>query len=142
MKLDKKKALAARVLGVGKERIIFLEPRLNEIKEAITKDDIRSLREDGAIIIKEIKGKRMRQKKRITRKSPGNIKQNARNSKREYMIITRKLRKHISELKNKNLLPKENILDLRKKIKNRYFRSKAQLKEYLKAESVAKAGKK
>jgi large subunit ribosomal protein L19e len=130
MKLDKKKALAARVLNVGRGRIIFVEPRLNEIKEAITKDDIRSLRADGAIIIREIKGRKSKQKKKI-RRSPGNIKQNAKNSKREYMLITRKLRKYISELKNKNLLTGDNVSDLRKKIKNRYFKSKAQLKEYL-----------
>lgn len=136
MKLDKKKRLAAKVLGVGKQRIIFVEPRLNEIKEAITKDDIRSLRADGAIMIKEIRGKRLRQNKRKAKRSPGNIRQNAKNSKREYMIITRKLRKHISELKGKNLLTRENFLDLRKKIKNRYFKSKSQLKDYLKEQNL------
>ena len=131
MKLDKKKALAAKVLGVGKQRIIFVEPRLNEIKEAITKDDIRSLRADGAIMIKEIKGRRSKPKKKV-RRSPGNIKKVARNSKREYMLITRKLRKYIYELRNENLLTRDTIVDLRKKIKNRYFKSKTQLKEYLK----------
>jgi large subunit ribosomal protein L19e len=132
MKLDKKKALAAKVLGVGKGRIIFVEPRLNEIKEAITKEDIRSLKADGAIMIKEIRGKKLRQNKKKIRKSPGNIKKNAKNSKREYMLITRKLRKYMYELRNKNLLTRDNVADLRKKIKNRYFKSKAQLKEYLK----------
>lgn len=135
MKLDKKKALAAKVLGIGRGRIIFVEPRLNEIKEAITKDDIRSLKADGAIIIREIKGRRSKQKKKV-RKSPGNIKKNAKNSKREYMLITRKLRKYISELKNKNLLTRDNIADLRKKIKNRYFKSKSQLKEYLEEQKI------
>jgi len=41
MKLDKKKNLAKRVLNVGKERIIFVKERLSEIKEAITKQDIK-----------------------------------------------------------------------------------------------------
>ncbi len=132
MKLDKKKALAAKVLGVGKGRIIFVEPRLNEIKEAITKEDIRSLKADGAIIIRETRGKKSRQNKKKVRRSPGNIKKNAKNSKREYMLITRKLRKHMYELRGKNLLTPENVADLRKKIKNRYFKSKAQLKDYLK----------
>lgn len=139
MKLDKKKALAAKVLGVGKGRIIFVEPRLNEIKEAITKDDIRSLRADGAIMIKEIRGKRLRQKKKEIRKTPGNIRKNARNSKREYMIITRKLRKHVAELKSKKLLTAETELDLRNKIKNRIFKSKSQLKEYLKEQNQGSA---
>ena len=62
MKLDKKKALAAKVLNVGKGRIIFVEPRLEEIKEAITKEDIRNLKADGAIIIREVKARRSKQK--------------------------------------------------------------------------------
>lgn len=135
MKLDKKKALAAKVLGVGKQRIIFVEPRLNEIKEAITKEDIRSLRADGAIMIREIKGRRGKPKKK-TRRSPGNVKKVARNSKREYMLITRKLRKYIFELRDKNLLNRDTIIDLRKKIKNRYFKSKSQLKDYLKEQGL------
>ncbi len=54
MNLRKKKALAARTFGVGLSRIEFLEPRLDEIKEAITKQDIRDLYKDGAIRIKNI----------------------------------------------------------------------------------------
>jgi len=137
MKLDKKKALAAKVLNVGRGRIIFVEPRLNEIKEAITKEDIRSLKADGAIMIKEIRGRRSKPKKKV-RRSPGNVKKVARNSKREYMLITRKLRKYMYELREKNLLPPDTIVDLRKKIKNRYFKSKTQLKDYLKDQKLEK----
>ena len=42
-KLDRRKDLASRVLGVGKRRIIFDSSRLSEIKEAITKQDIKDL---------------------------------------------------------------------------------------------------
>ena len=76
MKLDKKKAIAARVFGVGKKRIIFVEPRLSEIKEAITKEDIRALKEDGAIIIKPIKARRSTPKRKVKR-GPGNIRKKA-----------------------------------------------------------------
>ena len=127
MKLDKKKALAAKVLNVGKGRIIFVEPRLEEIKEAITKEDIRNLKADGAIIIREVKARRSKQKIK-KRKTPGNIKKIAKDSKREYISITRKLRKQVSILKSKNLVTREQSLDLRKKIRNRYFKSKSQLK--------------
>ena len=58
MNLRKKKELAARILKVGKERIIFSQQRLNEIKEAITKQDIRDLKRDGAITVREISGRR------------------------------------------------------------------------------------
>jgi large subunit ribosomal protein L19e len=130
MKLDKKRILASRIFGVGKERIIFVEPRLDEIKEAITKEDIRNLKADGAIIIRPIRAKRSTPKRKV-RRGPGNIKKNAKNKKREYIILTRKLRKYIQELKNKNLLTGEQTSDIRKKIRNRYFRSKSHLREYI-----------
>ena len=43
MNLTKKKELAAKVLKVGKNRIIFVEEHLSEIKEAITRFDIADL---------------------------------------------------------------------------------------------------
>ena len=43
MNLEKKKALAAKILHVGKERIVFNSERLAEIKESITRQDIRDL---------------------------------------------------------------------------------------------------
>ncbi|KKQ34082.1 MAG: UDP-N-acetylmuramoyl-tripeptide-D-alanyl-D-alanine ligase, partial [Candidatus Nomurabacteria bacterium GW2011_GWB1_37_5] len=41
---------------VGKNRIKFVESRISEIKEAITKQDIKDLLNDGAIIISDKKG--------------------------------------------------------------------------------------
>jgi len=58
MDLKKKKALAVRTLGVGEKRIKFLEPRLAEIKEALTKQDIRDLYKDGAIVIQNVSGRK------------------------------------------------------------------------------------
>jgi len=131
MKLDKKKALASKVFGVGKERIIFVEPRLGEIKEAITKEDIRNLQADDAIIIKEMKGKKARGKNNQKKKSAGNIRQNVRKRKREYITITRKLRRYTAELKKKKIITQDKFIDINKKIKNRNFKNKNQLKEYL-----------
>ncbi|VVB82162.1 50S ribosomal protein L19e [uncultured archaeon] len=127
MNLGKKKALAARTFHVGESRIEFLQPRLEEIKEAITKQDIRDLYKDGAIRIKDIKGRRTVVKSRS--RSTGNIRKKLNQRKREYVIITRKLRKHVRE--NKNKMTAKEIDEIRKKIRNRIFKSKAQLKEYL-----------
>jgi len=41
MKLDKKKRLAAAVLQCSEKRVVFNTERLSEIKEAITKYDIK-----------------------------------------------------------------------------------------------------
>ena len=51
--------------------------------------------------------------------------------KKEYMIITRKLRKIVSGLKKHGKISDKEVNELRKKIKNRFFKSKGHFKEYL-----------
>lgn len=128
MNLRKKKALAARTFGVGIERIEFLEQRLDEIKEAITKQDMRDLYKDGAIRIKNIKGKKTKIRKKKKR-TFGNIRKKISRRKKEYVILTRKLRKYLAE--NKEKLTEKEKKDIRKKIRNKFFRNKSHLKEYL-----------
>lgn len=130
MNLKKKKILASKTLKVGKDRIVFLKPRLNEIKEAITKQDIRELQKEGAIIIKEIKG-RKKVKKKSKKKGPGKIKKRINKRKKEYVIMTRKLRKYVSELKKQGKVSKEDVIDIRKKIRNKIFKSKSALRGYI-----------
>ncbi len=127
MNLKKKKELAAETLGVGKKRIVLVGPRLEEIKEILTKQQIRDLHKDGAILIKEIKGRKKKPRKK--RKGPGKIKKKVKNKKQEYVKITRKLRKYISELKKQEKISGEEYKDARKKIRNREYRSKSHLKE-------------
>jgi large subunit ribosomal protein L19e len=130
MNLKKKKALVTRTLKVGKERIVFLKSRMDEIKEAITKNDIRSLQKEGAIVIKNIKGRR-KIKKKGKKRSVGNIRKKVNKRKQEYVKMTRKLRNYVAEMKKQGKLSKEEIKDIRKKIRNKAFKSKAHLKEYL-----------
>lgn len=129
MNLRKKKELAAKTFGVGKNRILFLEPRLDEIKEAITKQDMKDLRKEGAIIIKPVKGRKkvVRQRNRST----GNIRKKVNKRKTNYIIMTRKLRNYVGELKKSEKLSEEETKDIRNKIKNKVFRSKAHLREYI-----------
>ena len=130
MNLKKKKILAAKTLGVGRNRIRLLKSRLDEIKEAITKQDIRDLNNDGAILIKEIGGKK--KKNKIVKRNPGNVRKKINKRKREYISITRKLRRHVAELKKQKKISKEESKEIRKKIRDRTFKSKAHLKNYLK----------
>ena len=129
MNIGKKKSLAIRTLKVGKERIVFLKPRLDEIKEAITKQDIRDLQKEGAIIVKDIKGRK--KVKKVNKRSTGNIRKKVNKRKKEYVIMTRKLRRYVAEMKKQGKLSKEEISDIRNKIRNRIFRSKAHLKTYI-----------
>lgn len=130
MKLNKKKELAAKALKVGKKRIILDVQRLEEIKEAITKQDMKDLAKAGIIKIKDKKG-RKKTKKRKTRKKEGKIRKRVKKKKQEYVKITRKLRAYIAALRKESRINSEEYNDLRKKIRARTFKSKAQLKEYL-----------
>lgn len=129
--LSNKKALAARTLNVGKKRIYFNSDNLTEIKEAITKQDIRDLYSEGAIRIKPIKG-RKKIKGRKTKRGPGKIKRTINRRKQTYVKITRKLRSYLKELKRIEAIENTLYIELRKKIRMREFKSKAHLKEYLK----------
>lgn len=130
MNLGKKKLLASRVLKVGKGRIVFAKSRLDEIKEAITKQDIRDLHKDGAIRVKEIKG-RKKNKKKPTRKSTGNIRKKVKTRKRDYAKLTKKLRNYLLDLRNQEKISKQQEDEMRKRIRNKAFRSKAHLKEFI-----------
>jgi len=131
MNLLKKKDLAAKALKVGKNRIVFNTEGLPEIKEAITKQDIKSLKEEGIITIKPVKGRR-KVERRKRRRGPGKIKKTVNHRKQIYVKITRKLRGYLKELKIRGDINTELYQELRKGIRMRAFRSKAYLKEYLK----------
>jgi large subunit ribosomal protein L19e len=130
MNLRAKKQLAAKTFGVGKERIAFVNERIEEVKEAITKQDMRNLQKEGAIIIKEIKG-RSKNIKRKKKRGFARVRKNVNTRKRDYVILTRKLRKVLSDKKKKGEMEIKEIKELRKKIRNKMFKSKAHLKEYM-----------
>jgi len=129
--LANKKQLAARTLNVGKNRIHFNSDNFAEIKEAITKQDIRDLHAEGIIMIKPVKGRKAIIKRKTVR-GPGRIKRTVSKRKQIYVKITRKLRRYLKELKRIGAIDNNLYLDLRKKIRMREFKSKAHLKEYLK----------
>ncbi|MBS3099963.1 hypothetical protein J4463_01990 [Candidatus Pacearchaeota archaeon] len=131
MNLKPKKKLAVKVLGVGAERIKFNSERINEIKEAITRQDIKELVKSGAIEIISAKG-RKKIVKRTTRRRAGKVKKKIKNRKQNYVKLTRKLRRYIKELKSHGGIEEKKYLALRNSIKNSEFRSKQHLKELLK----------
>jgi len=130
MNLKNKKSLAARTLKIGRERIVFLQSRIDEIKEAITKQDIRDLKTDGAIVVKDVKGRKKVEKRNRVR-GVGKVKKKVNKRKQEYVKATRKQRKHVAVKKKSGELSKEEIKDIRNKIRNRKFSSLRNLKEYV-----------
>jgi len=130
MNLAKKKELVAKVLKVGKNRIIFVEGHLSEIKEAITRMDIQDLHKSGAIRIKEVSG-RKKIVRRKHRRRIGKVKKKVNNRKQEYVIVTRKLRKFVRGLVRTGAIDKEQNREVRKQIRSRKLVSKRHLKESL-----------
>ncbi len=127
--LTSRRELAAKTFNVGKNKIFFENSRISEVKEAITKQDMRDLLADGAIRIRENSGRKQKPERR-TRKGPGKIKMTIGTRKTDYMILTRKFRRYVKELRNQGKLDKEKYYDLRKKIKSKMFKDKAHLKEH------------
>ena len=134
MDLTKKKELASKALKVGKRRIIFDSESLGEIKEAITKQDMKDLYVEGVIQIKPLKGRKTIVRRKTKRKA-GKIKKTINTRKQDYVKLTRKLRGFIKSLQKKGEIDTPRYKSLRKKIRMREFKSKANLKEYLKNET-------
>ncbi len=132
MNLNKKRELAARTLNIGKDRIIFNIHRLDEIKDSLTKQDIRDLLDSGAIMLRDKKGAK-KIVRRKSRRHAGSIRMKVRNRKAKYVMLTRKLRSYIYELKRKENLSKENYMTLRKEIRAKIFKDKVHLNERIKS---------
>ena len=131
MKLENKKELASRTLGIGKDRIIFNPSRLKEIKEAITKQDIKDLVSSNAILLKEIKG-RKKVERRKTRRRAGSIRKKIKHGKRKYIILTRKFRSYLKQLRRKEEISEELYIKLRQEIRASMYKDLSHLKERLK----------
>lgn len=128
MNLKNKKQLAAKVMGVGKERIYFNQENLKQISEAITRQDILDLSESGAIVVKEVKG-RKKVVKRKHKRRVGKIKKRVDKSKKNYVLLTRKLRTHAKSMKKRGQIDTEKYREIRKGIKASKFKSKRHLVE-------------
>jgi len=116
--LNLQRRLAAQILKCGEEKIRFDPASLNEIKESITKADIKGLIGEGYITLKYMPGSsrgRARiqqvQKSKGLRKGKGSRKgtSNARQSVKESWINRiRKQRRLLKEQKNKEMITNED----------------------------------
>ena len=139
--IDVQKRLAAQVLKCGTNRIRFDPDSLEEIKEAITKADIRGRIGKGVISRKRLLNtsrfwarKRKKQKSLGKRKGHGSRKgkKTARtNPKRTWINKIRLQRSYIKSLRDSNSLLPDNYHDLYMKSKGGFFRSLRHLKLYI-----------
>ncbi len=145
--LRKKRELIARVLGVGLNRVRFEPDKLDDIADAITRDDMRSLIRNGTIWTVKVRGiSRSRAEKKLkTRRKRGTSagskkgKKTARVGKKEvYVKRTKAMRRHLKILKARNEIDGETFWALYKKIKGGNVRSLSHLRELAKQAKMHK----
>jgi large subunit ribosomal protein L19e len=130
MKLDHKKKLAAKVLCVGKAKVVFVPESLEQIKEAITRQDILDLYKSGAIQLKEDKGRR-KVEKRKHRRGQGKVKKRVNRTKQDYVKLTRKLRASVKGLQRMKKINVDEAENLRKMIRASRFKSRRHMLDNL-----------
>ncbi|MBI2650455.1 50S ribosomal protein L19e [Candidatus Woesearchaeota archaeon] len=146
--LNVQRRLAAQILKCGENRVRFDPDRLEDIKEAITKTDIRSLIGEGAISEKRLLNtsrywarKRKEQKSHGKQKGFGSRKgkKTARlNPKRTWMNKIRLQRNFIKSLRDKSMITSAAYHELYMKSKSGFFRSSRHLKLYTEERGLIK----
>ncbi|MBW3013741.1 50S ribosomal protein L19e [Candidatus Woesearchaeota archaeon] len=141
MRLTVQKRLASQLLKCSPDHVWVDPERLEEIKEAITKQDIRNMINNGLIVKKQIRGssrvrarKNQEQKKRSRRRGKGSRKgtKNARTSpKRQWITRMRVQRTFLKELREKKLISPQDYRVLVRKSKGGFFRNKRHIKLFI-----------
>ncbi len=141
MDLRNQKRLAAQLLDVGITRVRLDPARLDDIKEALTKADIRSLINDSAIYAAHMTGvsrgrarKTAIQKRKGRRKGPGSRKgkHGARvPRKQQWVRSIRVQRRFIKILKTRGLVSNKAYRKLYNMSKSGMFRSKRHIKLFI-----------
>ncbi|RLM56979.1 50S ribosomal protein L19e [Halobellus sp. Atlit-31R] len=139
--LKAQKRMAADVLDVGKGRVWFDPEEQSEIAEAITRDDIRDLVDQGVIRAKDAKGNskgraRERAAKRAYghRKGPGSRKGRAggrKNSKDEWVSRIRAQRRRLKELRDDGPLDSTQYREVYNKASGGEFEDVARLEAHI-----------
>lgn len=141
MQLRVQKKLASEILKCGETRIWLDGSRLEDIKEAITKTDVRSLINEGVIKAKPMSGvshvrarKIIVQKRKGRKRGPGSVKgkKTARLPKKlSWMRSIRIQRVLLRDLRDKGLISRSVYQKIYKRAKSGFFRSRRHLKMYL-----------
>ena len=135
--LKAKKRLAARVTGVGVHRIRFDTDHLDDIADAITRENIRSLITANTIKIKSFTGtsrgraqeKKDQRNKRGTTQGSKQGRKGARVGKKEvYVAKVRALRRLLKIAKDRKDLTNPEFWTLYKKVGGNTVRNKAHLR--------------
>jgi len=136
--LTQQKRMASEILKVGESRVWINPDHLEDVKNAITRADIRKMVNHDYIKAKNEKIKMPKVKKK-TRQGHGSRKgsKGARLPKKEkWMNTVRPLRKMLKELKDQNKVDLKTYRKLYSQIKSGTFRSRSHFKVYLKQRGI------
>ncbi|MFB5607668.1 MAG: 50S ribosomal protein L19e [Candidatus Nitrosomaritimum yanchengensis] len=138
--LKAKKRLASRVTGVGVHRIKFDSDHLDDVADAITRENIRSLITANTIQIRPFTGtsrgraqdKKDQKNKRGTTQGSKKGRKGARVGKKEvYVAKVRSLRRLLKIAKDRKELTNPEFWSLYKKVGGNTVRNKAHLRQLM-----------
>ena len=144
--LRAKKRLVSRITGVGIHRVRFDSDRLDDIADAITRDNIRSLITANTIRITKIVGtsrgraqfKKTQRKKRGATQGSKKGRKGARISRKDlHIIIVRALRYRLKIAKDRKEITNKEFWTLYKMINGNTIRNSAHLRSLIE-ETVSK----
>ncbi|MCI2414631.1 MAG: 50S ribosomal protein L19e [Candidatus Aramenus sp.] len=141
--------LAADIANVGLNNVKFLPDYLDEVRDALTREDVRKLIEEGKIIIEEKRGisgsrTKVRRKNRRVKgegRRTGSKKggKNARSNKRDTWIARiRKMREYLRELRDSGTIDSSTYRLFYRKAKGGTFKSLADLRNALRQQGKIK----
>jgi large subunit ribosomal protein L19e len=139
--LRKKRELIARMMGLGVNRVRFEPDKLDDVADAITRENMQSLIKNGTVWTVKVKGtSRARAEKKLnTRRKRGvgagskKGKKSARSGKKEvYVKKVRSLRRNLKLLKDRNEITRSVYWLIYKKVNGGQVRSLSHLRELIK----------
>ncbi|MFW9949909.1 MAG: 50S ribosomal protein L19e [Candidatus Thorarchaeota archaeon] len=151
MSLKAQKRIAAEILKCGENRVYFDPYLIEEIKMAITRDDIRNLIKEGIIQKKYKKGiSKYRKNLNHERKKRGRARglgkrkgtKGARTPKKEsWMKRIRPQRRELKKLRDRKLITTATYRKLYKNAKGGMFNSVAQMQRHIKEKELIRRGR-
>ncbi len=141
MNVSTQRRMAASILKCGVNRVWVDPDRIEDVSEAVTRNDVRGLINSNLIKAMKKKGistgrikKRKIQKKKGRRKGPGSkegSKYAGYNKKRRWIQRVRPLRKMLKELRDSKKIDKTTYRKMYRQVSGGVFKSKAHLKSHL-----------
>ncbi len=151
MSLKAQKRMAAEILKCGENRVYFDPYLIDEIKMAITREDIRNLVKEGIIIKKYKQGNSKYRKNQLhERKKKGRARGIGKRKgtkgarypkKKKWMNRIRPQRRELKKLRDRKLIATATYRKLYKNAKGGMFTSVAQMNRYIKEKDLIRRGR-